>query len=139
MVGMAGGIVDANQFSDYVKVGDKLAIALLRHAEALERQHEVRHTNALEELAEKIDSLRNERAERPHRREKKRPDGGDKTAGPISPRSVRNGPSPAKNYKARRHWSWGQGRPPSRASSHVLTADLVKIPANRFRSSLVWQ
>jgi hypothetical protein len=73
MVGMAGGIVDANQFSDYVKVGDKLAIALLRHAEALERQHEVRHTNALEELAEKIDSLRNERAERPHRREKNGP------------------------------------------------------------------
>lgn len=68
MVGIAGGIVDANQFSDYVKVGDKLAIALHRHAEALEKQHEVRHTNALEELAEKIDNLRNERVEHPHRR-----------------------------------------------------------------------
>lgn len=68
MVGIAGGIVDANQFSDYVKVGDKLAIALHRHAEALERQHEVRHTNALEELAEKIDDLRNARSDHPHRR-----------------------------------------------------------------------
>lgn len=68
MVGIAGGIVDANQFSDYVKVGDKLAIALNRHAEALEKQHEVRHTNRLEELADKIDSLRNERAEPPPRR-----------------------------------------------------------------------
>lgn len=63
---MASAIVDANQFSDYVKVRDKLAIALLRHAEALQRQHEVRQTNALEELAEKIDSLRNERIEHPH-------------------------------------------------------------------------
>jgi len=68
MVGIAGGIVDANQFADYMKVGDKLAIALLRHAEALEKQHEVRHTNALEELAEKIDDLRNSRSENPHRR-----------------------------------------------------------------------
>jgi hypothetical protein len=56
MVGIAGGIVDANQFSDYVKVGDKLAIALHRHAEALEKLREVRHTNKLEELAEKIET-----------------------------------------------------------------------------------
>lgn len=68
MVDIAGGIIDANQFSDYMKVGDKLAIALHRHAQALEKQHEVRHANALEELAEKIDNLRNERVEYPHRR-----------------------------------------------------------------------
>ena len=68
MVGIAGGIVDANQFADYVKVGDKLAIALDKHADALNRQHEVKHTNALEELAEKIDDVLNARAEHPHRR-----------------------------------------------------------------------
>lgn len=68
MVGIAGGIVDANQFSDYVKVGDKLAIALHRHAEALEKQHEVRHTNALEELADKVDALLSSRAEHSPRR-----------------------------------------------------------------------
>jgi hypothetical protein len=32
------------------------------------RQHEVKHTNALEELAEKIDEALNARAEHPHRR-----------------------------------------------------------------------
>ncbi|MDR6659768.1 hypothetical protein J2W51_002338 [Tardiphaga robiniae] len=48
-------------------MGDKLTIALLRRAEALERQHELRHTNALEELAVKIVNLRSERAEHPHR------------------------------------------------------------------------
>jgi hypothetical protein len=68
MVGIAGGIVQADQFSDYVKVLDKLSIAMTGHAAALDRQHEVKHTNALEELAEKIDDLRNSRGEHPHRR-----------------------------------------------------------------------
>jgi hypothetical protein len=68
MVGIAGGIVEANQFSDYMKVLDKLAIALTCHAAALDRQHEVKHTNALEELAERIDDALNARGENPHRR-----------------------------------------------------------------------
>jgi hypothetical protein len=68
MVSIAGGIIDANQFEDYVKVADKLAIAINKHADALNRQHDVKHTNALEELAEKIDDLRSARAENPHRR-----------------------------------------------------------------------
>ncbi len=68
MVGIAGGLVDANQFADYVKVGDKLAIALEKHAEALNRQHDVKHTNALEELAERIDEALSARSDNPHRR-----------------------------------------------------------------------
>jgi hypothetical protein len=55
MVKIATGIVEANQFADYMKVQDKLAIAIDKHADALNRQHEVKHTNALEDLAEKID------------------------------------------------------------------------------------
>ena len=68
MVGIAGGIVDANQFSDYVKVGDKLAIALQRHADALEKQHDVKFTNALEELTSRVDEALDARRENPHRR-----------------------------------------------------------------------
>lgn len=68
MVNIATGIVEANQFSDYIKVQDKLAIAIDKHADAINRSHEVKHTNALEELAEKIDDLRNARGEHPHRR-----------------------------------------------------------------------
>lgn len=60
-VSIAGGIVEANQFGDYVKALDKLAIAMIGHAAALDRQHEVRHTNALEALAEKIDSALDDR------------------------------------------------------------------------------
>lgn len=53
-VSISGSIVDAMEFGNYVKALDKLAIAMNRHADALDRQHEVKHTNALEELAEKI-------------------------------------------------------------------------------------
>jgi hypothetical protein len=68
MVNIATGIVEANQFADYMKVLDKLAIALTCHAAAMDRQHEVKHTNALEELADRIDDALNARAEHPHRR-----------------------------------------------------------------------
>lgn len=54
-VSIAGGVVDANQFADYMKAFDKMAIALNRHADALDRQHEIKHTNALEKLAQKVD------------------------------------------------------------------------------------
>lgn len=54
-ISIAGGIVEANQFGDYVKVLDKLAIAMDRHSAALNRQHEVKTTNALEDLARKVD------------------------------------------------------------------------------------
>lgn len=66
-VNIAGGIVDASQFADYVKVGDKLAIAIDKHADALNKQHEVKFTNALEELASKVDDALNARADN-HRR-----------------------------------------------------------------------
>jgi hypothetical protein len=68
MVNIATGIVEANQFSDYMKAIDKLAIALTHHAAAMDRQHEVKHTNALERLAEKVDDALNARGEHPHRR-----------------------------------------------------------------------
>lgn len=68
MVNIATGIVEANQFSDYIKVQDKLAIAIDKHADAINRSHEVKHTNALEELAEKIDEALDARREHPHRR-----------------------------------------------------------------------
>ncbi len=58
LVSIAGAIVDANQFADWIKAVDKMAIAMLTHAEALNKQHEVKTTNALEALAEKIDLLR---------------------------------------------------------------------------------
>ena len=63
-VGIAGSIVEANQFSDYIKTMDKLAIAIVGHTAALNRQHEVKTTNALEDLAEKIDAMRDDK----HRR-----------------------------------------------------------------------
>lgn len=59
MVNIASGIVEANQFADYMKVQDKLAIAIDRHARALEKQHQVRFTNALEHLTEKVDEALN--------------------------------------------------------------------------------
>ncbi|SFM00954.1 hypothetical protein SAMN03159423_4894 [Bradyrhizobium sp. NFR13] len=68
MVNIATGIVEANQFADYMKVLDKLAIALKGHAEALDRQHQVKFTNALEELADKVDEALEARREHPHRR-----------------------------------------------------------------------
>lgn len=68
MVNIATGIVEANQFADYMKAIDKLAIALQCHADAMNRQHEVKHTNALEELADKIDEALTARAEHPQRR-----------------------------------------------------------------------
>lgn len=64
-VSIAGGIVDANQFGDYVKAIDKMAIAMHRHADAMNKQHDVRQTNALEGMAERIDTLL---AQQPHRR-----------------------------------------------------------------------
>lgn len=54
-ISIGGTLVDALQFGDYIKTLDKLAIAMVKHAEALDRQHEVKHTNALEELAARID------------------------------------------------------------------------------------
>jgi hypothetical protein len=54
-VSIGGTLVDAMQFGDYVKTLEKLAIAMATHADALNRQHEIKHTNALEELAAKID------------------------------------------------------------------------------------
>lgn len=57
-VSIAGSIVDAAEFGNYIKAIDKLAIAMDRHADALDRQHEVKHTNALEALAEKVDEVR---------------------------------------------------------------------------------
>lgn len=63
-VSIAGSIVDANQFSDWIKAVDKMAIAMDRHAHALDRQHEVKTTNALEDLARKVD----EALDRPRRR-----------------------------------------------------------------------
>jgi hypothetical protein len=68
LVSIAGGIVDANQFADYVKVGDKLAIAIDKHADALNKQHDVKFTNALEELASRVDDVLEARREHPHRR-----------------------------------------------------------------------
>lgn len=68
MVNIATGIVEANQFADYMRAIDKLAIALSNHAAAMDRQHEVKHTNALERLAEKVDDALNARTEHPHRR-----------------------------------------------------------------------
>lgn len=68
MVNIATGIVEANQFADYIKVQDKLAIAIKEHADALNRHHETRFTNALEELAEKVDDALDARRENPHRR-----------------------------------------------------------------------
>ena len=62
--GIAGSIVDANQFGDYIKAIDKLAIAMTGHTAALNRQHEVKTTNALEELADKIDAMRDEKNRR---------------------------------------------------------------------------
>ena len=63
--GIVGGIVDRQQFDDYLKVADKFAIALNKHADALNRQHEVRTTNALEKMADRVDELL---AQQPHRR-----------------------------------------------------------------------
>jgi hypothetical protein len=54
-VSIAGSIVDSNQFSDWIKAVDKLAIAITGHTAALNRQHEVKTTNALEDLARKVD------------------------------------------------------------------------------------
>jgi uncharacterized membrane protein len=68
MVNIATGIVEANQFADYMKVLDKLAIALTGHAAALDRQHQVKFTNALEELASRVDDVLDARREHPHRR-----------------------------------------------------------------------
>lgn len=65
-VSIAGRIVDANQFSDWIKTVDKMAIAMERHAVALDRQHEVRTTNALEDLARKVDEALHQN--RPQRR-----------------------------------------------------------------------
>ncbi|KZD21352.1 hypothetical protein [Tardiphaga robiniae] len=42
------GVVEASQFVDFMKVLDKLAIALKGDAEALDRQHQIKFTNALE-------------------------------------------------------------------------------------------
>jgi hypothetical protein len=39
----------------WIRVRDKLAKAIGKHADAISRSHEVKHTNALEDLAEKID------------------------------------------------------------------------------------
>jgi uncharacterized protein (DUF488 family) len=64
----AGGIVEASKFGDYFKVLDKLAIAMNGHAAALNRQHQVKITNALEELADKVDEALSARRENPHRR-----------------------------------------------------------------------
>jgi hypothetical protein len=47
---------------------DKLAIAMNGHAAALNRQHQVKITNALEELADKVDEALSARRENPHRR-----------------------------------------------------------------------
>ena len=60
-VSIAGSIVDANQFSDFVKVLDKGAIAMAQLAEAINHSHEVKYTNALEELADKIDHIRDQK------------------------------------------------------------------------------
>jgi hypothetical protein len=68
LVNIATGIVEANQFSDYIKVQDKLAIAIDKHANALNKQHEVKFTNALEELASRVDEALDTRRENPHRR-----------------------------------------------------------------------
>ena len=65
-VGIAGSVVEANQFADYVKVLDKLAIALDRHSAALNLQHQVKTTNALEDLARKVDDALDR--DRPKRR-----------------------------------------------------------------------
>ena len=63
-VSIAGSIVEANQFGDYIKALDKLAIAMTGHTAALNRQHDVKTTNALEDLAEKIDAMRDEKNRR---------------------------------------------------------------------------
>ncbi|MCG6204213.1 hypothetical protein LPW26_06170 [Rhodopseudomonas sp. HC1] len=63
-VSIAGTIVEANQFGDYIKVLDKLAIAMNCHAAALDRQHDVKTTNALEDLANKIDEAMSDRRRR---------------------------------------------------------------------------
>lgn len=69
MVNIATGIVEANQFADYIKVQDKLAIAIDKHADAITRSHEVKFTNALEELADKVDDVLSSRRDNPmHRR-----------------------------------------------------------------------
>lgn len=68
MVNIATGIVEANQFSDYIKVQDKLAIAIDKHADALNKHHDVKFTNALEELTSRVDEALDARREHPHRR-----------------------------------------------------------------------
>jgi hypothetical protein len=63
-VSIAGSIVEANQFGDYIKTLDKLAIALTGHTAALNKQHDVKVTNALEAMAEKIDHIRDKNRSR---------------------------------------------------------------------------
>lgn len=43
-------------------------LRLMSRAAAPDRQHQVKHTNALEELAERIDDALSVRGENPHRR-----------------------------------------------------------------------
>ncbi len=63
-VSIAGSIVEANQFSDFMKVLDKGAIAMTELAAAIRLSHEVKHTNALEALAEKVDEVLEQRPAR---------------------------------------------------------------------------
>ncbi len=67
MVAIGGGILAAEQFGDWIKCVDKMSIALTRHADAMDRQHDVKHTNALERLAEKVDDALNANPKRNHR------------------------------------------------------------------------
>jgi hypothetical protein len=57
MVNIVTGIVNANEFDDYVKVADKLAIAVDKQACALDRQHDVKRTNALEKFQRRSTSF----------------------------------------------------------------------------------
>jgi uncharacterized protein (DUF488 family) len=54
-VSIAGSIVEANKFGDYIKTLDKLAIAITGHPATLNKQHDVKVTNALEAMAERVD------------------------------------------------------------------------------------
>jgi hypothetical protein len=49
-------------------VADLSRLRLMSRAAALDRQHQVKHMNALEELAERIDDALSVRGENPHRR-----------------------------------------------------------------------
>lgn len=73
MISIAGGIVDAMQFADYVKALDKLAIAMFKHAAAIEKTHNQRTTNALEEMADRIDEMLQPPQPAPEPREPQKP------------------------------------------------------------------